>query len=497
MKRKSPLPLLKGTYLASIVGFGLYWSWVDCSFFREFLYPPLSQGDVSLATIHLFVIGTALISAAAFLLVRMSGKLFHWKLCPLVYACFCASGSVLLAVSSLFDLITLLIPAILLSGVGMALGAILWGYRVSSFGIEGASVCIPGAIVAAALFGMLVGVVIPLAEIALIALFPLLSAAFLPLERQLSGSAPGRELAGPRLEAKRPDRLSTRDKTGFRQFLEVIPLQFMFLLFTFCVAFGIMQYLLVLPYAEADATASQNILVRGLIALVVLMGFGVFSWKPDAAYKIGLLLITAGFLAAPFTKSIAFSSVIIMAGYTCIDMMGWIIVAALMTSRPYEGLRIVAFARVASLGGVCVGSLAGSLLTSWAWSSETNMAIATTAIAYLLVAATVLLFNRGSLGIWQLIKKEPSPPDVGQTAKMKALSDISKTSRLTPREAEVMEYLALGRSLPWIAKRLSISTGTVRSHTRHIYEKLEVHSRQSLMDTIDSLALEHQAREGE
>ncbi|MFL7808532.1 MAG: LuxR C-terminal-related transcriptional regulator, partial [Anaerolineae bacterium] len=48
---------------------------------------------------------------------------------------------------------------------------------------------------------------------------------------------------------------------------------------------------------------------------------------------------------------------------------------------------------------------------------------------------------------------------------------------LTERELEVLELLAAGLSNAEIGQRLYISLPTVKSHTRNIYGKLDVHSR--------------------
>lgn len=48
---------------------------------------------------------------------------------------------------------------------------------------------------------------------------------------------------------------------------------------------------------------------------------------------------------------------------------------------------------------------------------------------------------------------------------------------LTPREREVLELLARGLTYADVAKRLSIGVGTVQSHVKRIYEKLEVGSK--------------------
>ena len=52
---------------------------------------------------------------------------------------------------------------------------------------------------------------------------------------------------------------------------------------------------------------------------------------------------------------------------------------------------------------------------------------------------------------------------------------------LTPREADVLEQLQLGRSNGEIAVALSVSVETVRTHARSIFRKLGVRSRRELL----------------
>jgi DNA-binding NarL/FixJ family response regulator len=51
------------------------------------------------------------------------------------------------------------------------------------------------------------------------------------------------------------------------------------------------------------------------------------------------------------------------------------------------------------------------------------------------------------------------------------------SSKLTEREAEVLDYLAKGYANKEIADKLGLSLPTVRSHLRSIYDKLHVRSR--------------------
>lgn len=64
--------------------------------------------------------------------------------------------------------------------------------------------------------------------------------------------------------------------------------------------------------------------------------------------------------------------------------------------------------------------------------------------------------------------------------------------QLSQRELEVLRLLAEGRSAKYVSEELVISFNTARSHIRHIYEKLDVHSKQELI----SLMRGQEGREG-
>lgn len=57
---------------------------------------------------------------------------------------------------------------------------------------------------------------------------------------------------------------------------------------------------------------------------------------------------------------------------------------------------------------------------------------------------------------------------------------------LTARETEILSLLARGRTLPYIADELFVTTGTVKTHVRHIYEKALVNNRQELLDKVEA-----------
>ena len=64
---------------------------------------------------------------------------------------------------------------------------------------------------------------------------------------------------------------------------------------------------------------------------------------------------------------------------------------------------------------------------------------------------------------------------------------IADTDKLTVREREVLELMARGRDMPFMEEQLFISRNTIKMHIRHIYTKLDVHSRQDIIDMVEQI----------
>ncbi len=62
---------------------------------------------------------------------------------------------------------------------------------------------------------------------------------------------------------------------------------------------------------------------------------------------------------------------------------------------------------------------------------------------------------------------------------------VAKEYGLTPRETDVLAQIARGRMLGEIADAFVLSKNTVKMHTKHIYQKLDVHSKQEAIDIVN------------
>jgi len=82
------------------------------------------------------------------------------------------------------------------------------------------------------------------------------------------------------------------------------------------------------------------------------------------------------------------------------------------------------------------------------------------------ISSTQLLEHGSVVGVFGLADPTDEPP-----------RPLSNSVELTPRQLDVLRYIAGGHSTEHIATALGISTETVRNHVRHLMGRLNVHTR--------------------
>jgi LuxR family maltose regulon positive regulatory protein len=95
--------------------------------------------------------------------------------------------------------------------------------------------------------------------------------------------------------------------------------------------------------------------------------------------------------------------------------------------------------------------------------------------------------------ILALLTQEPAPagPGILPSAGGSPLesSALATTQPLSEAEIRVLRYLPLDLSVPEIAGHLSLSVNTIRTHMRHIYDKLQAHRRRDVVARARTLGL--------
>lgn len=146
--------------------------------------------------------------------------------------------------------------------------------------------------------------------------------------------------------------------------------------------------------------------------------------------------------------------------------------------------------------GVAMVSLSWSLRdrTPFFWVAAMMAVFAATSLVWIFAVqnarsvAAVLSLAVAYVGTMVVPRLLPRPAAVASADKTLIddayLHEMAATHDLSPRETEVFVLLAQGRSRAFIQDALSVSEGTVKTHTSRIYQKLGVASKQELLSYV-------------
>ncbi len=281
--------------------------------------------------------------------------------------------------------------------------------------------------------------------------------------------------------------------------------------------FGLMWELTVFEVGSVNE-AHLVPLVANLVVAVALVGFVVFARTRinlNLAYRIVLPVIVVLFAALPFfweTNAVALN-VIMSASYGLFDVIIWSLVVACSYDFAVSGYVVGGIVRALSILLRLVGMGIGFLIMLV--PGDSTALIVGVSIGALYVLVMLALFNwlrrkrnkntcekedeeshpafenKGMAASTETDNhSEPSEMN-DSTEPIKSADEqalytaIAEDYGLTRREAEVLPYLARGRSAKVIAEALFVSESTVRTHIRRILEKTDLHSKQAVIDLID------------
>jgi len=138
------------------------------------------------------------------------------------------------------------------------------------------------------------------------------------------------------------------------------------------------------------------------------------------------------------------------------------------------------------LSGLC-GSLFGSFIDDAVLSSRATVIASILTIAFICVFLAMKIWRNLTKGkqASKVKVKESSTEATANPLKL-ACESIVEAQTLSKREGEVMTLLAHGRDVPFIATSLNLSRHTIRGYIKSIYQNLDVHSKQELIDFVES-----------
>lgn len=144
---------------------------------------------------------------------------------------------------------------------------------------------------------------------------------------------------------------------------------------------------------------------------------------------------------------------------------------------------------VSAVVGAMLGSCVGLALFSFLGQTGAQAILPPTFLVYLLLGVllvAIYLMSASNLKTrWGMVAIDDSEERVGLTFEQSCLILAEKWG-LTKRESEIVALMVKGRDKQAIAEKLYISDGTVKVHTRNIYQKMGIHSKQELIDLVES-----------
>lgn len=263
------------------------------------------------------------------------------------------------------------------------------------------------------------------------------------------------------------------------------PWKIVLLLGVYSFAYGIRQETL---------TASGNISTN--IATVIVMAFlfvgarffadkfslSLLYRSPIPLMICGFLLIPAEGFVGPAVSNLFVSTSYVLANtfftlllYDIVKRMG-IVVIALFGIKNAMQVFIIA------------GDTLASALQASSLSSETQTIVLSLAVVGAITVATFLLFSERELTTkWGVSLLDAG--SLGEQSRREELvsarcDEVSRASRLSPREDEVLRLLAKEKTTHEIACELGIAEGTAKAHVSHIYEKTGTNGRCELNELL-------------
>lgn len=473
----------------SYLGLGLYWAWVTVVFYSDALAPLPSGADGLVEQIWLWATWSHMIGlfACAMLADRLK-SLFSNRI-------FCAGGAVGSALGSaaIPAALLLLDPSSPACGTIVVVAAVFIGFSSAWHVLQWAELYAAGAGHAVASLSLsfsiglslyfLVSLFPPLVATSMTVLLPLFSG--LAMAACRSGHDVGAEAAEAAVPSGLPGDLA----------LAVVAT------FVFALCGEMLRVLSIQIMGGGVDTMGTLYLAGGLVGLLLLTAWFLLPGgrtrtviTPPLVRTV-LVIMAVAFLLAPFLggQALAVSYGIFGAGFWCFRAISWIVCFMLSFRFGYRPVRAVAVLD----GAFALSVVVSGQLNLWVAESIKVGRIELTAVSLVAVFVLMLtaIFVLNGKGIGQLLRNE----NVGEAREgtdtiasshddviAEAVGGIARDFGLSPRETEVAELLAKGRSLPFVQNELYISSGTAQTHARHIYRKLDVHSRQEFLDLVEA-----------
>lgn len=473
---------LDETSLARIAGFACNRAWAHICFFSITLFhmPDAMGGSIN-TNVYLWSVGAlALTLTVAALLHERTERMLSGNVGMVIGPLVMSAGSALIPAAGLPEVAQgaqggLMAVAALFTGAGSAMLLMSWSIAFSKLKLNRLVVESCSAYFFGILLYTLISLTPPVAQYAFAIALPLMSAW---LCRNADAAAVSTLYQKPHFESQN------------RDFLKV--------------AAGIVLFGFVAGITRDIQPVTQNQPSDGfaltmLIAMsLIIIAFVVITGKRQALdinmlFRPALIVMIAGILLIPlFGQSSLVPAALVKTGYTCFELIVWIILGYLCQRMKLSPVLTFGFGRSLIAASGFVGSIAAYALAPVVLQNPMRtVAFSTVLVLALLILCNSILTTENFSKLWK----------GREDAKRASFKDRCETLfdqyELSPRQREIAYLIACGRDANYISEKLFISKGTINAHRLRIYKKLDIHSRQDLLDMIPRAHRDDGERQGD
>ena len=205
---------------------------------------------------------------------------------------------------------------------------------------------------------------------------------------------------------------------------------------------------------------------------------------PEICYRILMLFLADGAMMLPIPQLYPQAGAVMpyainAAAFQCFSILAWVLICG--TCHRYLGtcVRTFALVRAGWAAGPLIGMLAGRFVVRCTAFGPTEVYPCAIAGTLLVMTCAMAAFTERDLAF----AVDLLPTENRRKFSGKCLA-VAERCGLSERETEVMMLFAKGRNLAYIQEELHLSKSTVSTHRQHIYQKLDVHSSQEMIDLI-------------
>ena len=244
------------------------------------------------------------------------------------------------------------------------------------------------------------------------------------------------------------------------------------------------------PFADERTSSLSLALGCACVSLVFLVGCFALADRFDVRmlYQVSLPLMAGGLLLGPLLSQ---QAQIVSCAFVNAGVLGFLLLSVMVLNENCRCHGVPSawaygFLRCALLPSQLVGAwlvfAVGEGLFDWMKVE----ALYSISMLLIVVSSMTFLNEYNFIRSWRLSREEP----VGTCSQDALNSQVARCALLARafglrrREEEVVALVAQGRTVPQAADELFISRETAKTHMKHAYAKLGIHTKGELLDRV-------------